>query len=93
MQKAYEQWSVNRFCGPTQNGQFFSPCYVVSPNQRRNLGSTINAWDDHELTLARLRAGLAAPLMVLAQKTWDSPELTPSYAGFRRVMKAVGTAQ
>jgi hexosaminidase len=90
MQKAYEQWDVNQFCGPTDNGQFLSPCYVVSPNQRRNLGSTINAWDDHELTLAQLRAGLAAPLMVLAQKTWDSPELTRSYARFRRIMRAVG---
>ena len=92
MQKAYEHWDVNRFCGPTDNGQFLSPCYVVSPGERRNLGSTINAWDDHELTLAQLRAGLAAPLMVLAQKTWHSPELTRSYAGFRRVMKDVGAA-
>jgi hexosaminidase len=93
MQKAYEQWNVNRFCGPTANGQFLSPCYAISPNQRRNLGSTINAWNDHELTLAQLRSGLAAPLMVLAQKTWNSRELTPSYAGFQRVMKAVGAAR
>lgn len=93
MRKAYEQWSVNRFCGPTENGQFLSPCYVISPKERRNLGSTINAWNDHELTLAQLRAGLTAPLMVLAQKTWDSPELTASYARFQRVMKAVGAAR
>ncbi|MFL5824678.1 MAG: family 20 glycosylhydrolase [Solirubrobacteraceae bacterium] len=93
MQKAYEEWDVNQFCGPTQNGQFFSPCYVVSQKERRNLGSTINAWNDHELTLAQLRAGLAAPLMVVAQKTWHSPELTRSYARFRRVMKAVGAAR
>ena len=30
MQKAYESWSVNQFCSPTQNDQFFEPCDVVS---------------------------------------------------------------
>jgi hexosaminidase len=93
MRKAYEQWSVNRYCGPTHDGRFLSPCYVVSASERRNLGSTINAWDDHELTLAQLRSGLAAPLMVIAQKTWDSPELTRSYRAFRRIMRAVGGAR
>ena len=93
MQKAYEHWAVNRFCGPTENDQFLSPCYVISPRARGNLGSTINAWDDHELSLAQLRTGLGAPLMVLAQKTWDSPELTTSYAGFQRIMKTVGAAR
>jgi hexosaminidase len=92
MQNAYEMWEVNQFCSPTENGQFLEPCYVVSSNEPRNLGSTINAWDDHELTLGQLRAGLAAPLMVLAQKTWHSPELTPSYTAFRRVMTRVGGA-
>ena len=92
MQKAYETWAVNRFCGPTENDQLLEPCYVLPPNHRHNLGSTINAWDDHELTLTQLRSGLAAPLMVLSQKTWDSPELTASYGPFRLIMNRVGKA-
>jgi hexosaminidase len=92
MQKAYETWTVNQFCSPTQNDQFFEPCYVIPPSEPRNLGSTINAWDDHELTLDQLRQGLAGPLMVLAQKTWESPELTSSYAAFRRIIAAIGAA-
>ncbi len=90
MQKAYEEWDVNQFCGPTHSDQFFSPCDVISPGEQRNLGSTINAWDNHELTLAQLRTGLEPPLMVLAQKTWQSPELTTSYARFQRIMSAIG---
>ncbi|HEV3127921.1 MAG TPA: beta-N-acetylhexosaminidase [Solirubrobacteraceae bacterium] len=90
MAKTYETWEVNQFCSPTENDQFFEPCYVVSSTEPRNLGSTINAWDDRELSLAGLRTGLDPPLMVLAQKTWQSPELTASYARFQRVMAAVG---
>jgi hexosaminidase len=92
MQKAYESWEVNQFCSPTENDQFLEPCYVIPSNEPRNLGSTINAWDNHELTLGQLRAGLVPPLMVLAQKTWGSPELTSSYAAFQRVMARVGGA-
>lgn len=92
MQKAYETWEVNQFCSPTENDQFFEPCDVVPAGEPRNLGSTVNAWDDHELTLAQLAAGLDPPLMVLSQKTWDSPELTPSYARFERIMSRIGTA-
>lgn len=90
MAKTYETWEVNQFCSPTENDQFFEPCYVISPSDRRNLGSTINAWDDHELSLSELRSGLEPPLMVLAQKTWQSPELTSSYAGFEPIMAAIG---
>ena len=93
MAKAYEAWEVNQFCSPTENDQFLEPCYVISAGERRNLGSTINAWDNHELTLDELRSGLQAPLMVLAQKTWQSPELTGSYAQFQRIMAQVGQAR
>jgi hexosaminidase len=90
MRKAYTTWQVNQFCSPTHDDQFFEPCYVISPHERRNLGSTINAWDDHELSDTQLANGLAAPLMVLAQKTWDSPELTKSYTRFEQIMAKVG---
>jgi hexosaminidase len=87
---AYETWEVNRFCGPTFQDHFFEACYVVPPSERRNLGSTINAWDDHELTLSQLASGLAPRLAVLAQKTWSSPPLTPSYSAFQAIMRKVG---
>lgn len=91
MKTAYESWDVNRFCGPTVAGKM-APCYAISPGERRNLGSTINAWDNHELTLAQIAQGLAPPLRVIAQKTWNSPELTPSYAVFQQIMQRVGRA-
>jgi hexosaminidase len=90
MQKAYETWEVNQFCNPTENDQFLEPCYVVPANEPRNLGSTINAWDDHELTPAQIASGLVPRLMVLSQKTWDSPELTSAYAAFERIVNTVG---
>ncbi len=90
MQKAYKSWQVNQFCSPTHDDQFIEPCYVISAHQPRNLGSTINAWDDHDLSDTQLARGLAAPLMVLAQKTWDSPELTHSYLRFEQAMASIG---
>jgi hexosaminidase len=90
MRRAYETWSVNQFCGPTIAGQFVKPCYVIPAGAAHNLGATIDAWDDHELTLAQLDAGLAAPLAVLAQKTWDSPPLTSSFARFLNGARASG---
>ncbi len=91
MREAYQSWSVNQFCGPTIAGQLIGPCYVVGRGERRNLGSTINDWDNRNLTLREIAAGLYPRLRVLAQKTWDSPPLTASYAAFERVMRAVGS--
>jgi hexosaminidase len=92
MRRAYESWAVNQFCGPTVNGRFLEACYVVSPDEPRNLGATINAWDDSTLTLSAIARGLAPRLAVVAQKTWNSPLLTASYATFQRVMNAVAHA-
>jgi hexosaminidase len=90
MRKAYESWDVNQFCGPTMNDQFLEACYVIGANERRNLGATINAWDDSTLTLGQIASGLFGRLRVIAQKTWGTPELSRSYAGFQKVMSAVG---
>lgn len=92
MRAAYESWSVNAFCGPTIGGRLIAPCSVVPAGDRRNLGSSINAWDNRGLTLAQIGASLVERLPVLAQKTWDSPELTGSYAAFRRIVCAAGAA-
>ena len=59
MRKAYESWSVNQFCGPTIADAFIEPCYVVASTERRNLGSSINVWDDRDLSLRQISAGLS----------------------------------
>ncbi len=87
---AYQTWSVNRFCGPVVGGRFVGPCSVIGAGDPRNLGAMINAWDDHELTLQQIAGGLAPRLQVLAQKTWNSPELSGSYVGFEQIMKLAG---
>jgi hexosaminidase len=89
MRKAYETWQVNQFCSPTIQGRYLEPCYVIGANDPRNLGSTLNAWDDHELSLSAIADGIAPRLAVLAQKTWSSPPLTPSYARFQTIMRAL----
>jgi hexosaminidase len=91
MRKAYESWAVNRFCGPTLNDAFIlGPCSVISPDAAHNLGSKVNAWGLATLTLPQIATGLFPRLRVLAQKTWSSAPSTPTYAGFQRVMAAVG---
>ncbi len=91
IKSAYESWDVSKFCGPTVAGKM-APCLAISRHERGNLGSTINAWDNHELTLGEIAEGLFPRLCVIAQKTWDSPELTPSYEAFQRIMQRVGRA-
>ena len=92
MRAAYESWAVNEFCGPTINGRLIAPCAVIPAGERRNLGSSINAWDNRGLTPGQIHGSLAERLPVLAQKTWDSPDLTPSYTAFRRIVRAAGAA-
>jgi hexosaminidase len=90
--KAYETWQVNQFCTATAFDTILEACAVVSPDEPGNLGSKINAWNNAELSLAQISEGLAPRLRVLAQKTWNSPALTPSYAGFEKVIAALGHA-
>jgi hexosaminidase len=71
---------------------FLEPCAVLAPDEQGNLGSKINAWDNHELTLGQIAAGLFPRLRMLAQKTWGSRALTPSFAEFERIMAALGNA-
>lgn len=92
MTNAYEAWTVNAFCGPTIGGRLIAPCATTAANDPRILGSAINAWDNRTLTLAQIHASLVERLPVIAQKTWDSPELTLSYAAFRRIVRAAGAA-
>jgi hexosaminidase len=89
---AYESWAPNQFCTATAADMILEPCAVVAPDEQGNLGSKINAWDNHELTLAQIAAGLFPRLRMLAQKTWGSRPLTPSYTEFERIMAVLGHA-
>jgi len=91
MKYTYECWSVNRFHGAVYlNGQIGTPWQVLSPSEPRNLGSKLHVWNDdpEAATEAEQAIGIAPRLQVLAQKTWDSPALVPSYAEFQQVCAA-----
>ncbi len=93
MRSAYESWSAHRFYGPfTLNADLaFSPA-AVAPDQPANLGSKLHVWNDDPsaLTEDEIAAAIFPRLRVIAQKTWESPPLTPSYAAFQAVIDAVG---
>jgi hexosaminidase len=95
MRTAYESWHVHEFHGPLvwdENVQY-GPV-TVDPDEPRNLGSKLHVFtDDPEgETEDEIAAGIAPRLRVLAQKTWESPLLTESYAEFRPITEKVGHA-
>jgi hexosaminidase len=93
MRRAYESWRVHQFYGPDGGDDHFQfPPFVISPADRRNVGSKINAWDNRNLPLREITDGLEPRLRVMAQKTWESPVLTGSYPAFQRVESALGHA-
>lgn len=93
MRTAYEGWQVNQFYGPDGGSSSLRfPPYVISPTEPRNVGSKLNAWNNAELSLAQITSGIYPRLRVIAQKTWESPLLAPSYGGFQGVMTSVGHA-
>jgi hexosaminidase len=82
MRAAYEGWEVNEFAGPTIAGTEIVPRHVIAPSRRRNLGATINAWENTDLSNPELAAGLLPRLALIAQKTWHSPLLSRRYEDF-----------
>ncbi len=91
MRTAYEGWRVNQFYGPDAGSSDLQfPPYVISSGDRRNVGSKINAWNNAELSLGQISDGLYPRLRVMAQKTWESPVLTPSYSAFQSIISGVG---
>ena len=89
----YEDWHVNAFGGLALNLALPPNRPVVLPaRSRRVLGSELHVWNDvpdAETDRATAR-GIAPRLRVLAQRTWGSPDLAATYAGFVRVERAVG---
>jgi hexosaminidase len=92
MQQAYEGWRVSQFSGPESTSDMMQPPQTVSANDPRVLGSTLNVWGPLPETIAQTAAGIAPRLAVIAQKTWNSPLLTPSYAQFEGILRTIGSA-
>jgi hexosaminidase len=92
MQQAYEGWHVKQFEGPESTSGTMQPPQTVAADSSLLLGSTLNVWGPLPETIRQTAAGIAPRLAVIAQKTWDSPEPTPSYAEFERISAEVGSA-
>ena len=95
MRTAYETWEVHEFYGPfVYDETVQNPPDVVSPDEPRNLGSKLHVWNDdpEEATEAEIAEAISPRLRVIAQKTWSSPLLTPSYEEFEGVGKRLGRA-
>ena len=94
MRRAYEMWDVNEFYGLLYVGDLTVPPERVAPDDPGVLGSKLHVWNDEPdaQTEEQIAAGIAPRLRVLAQKTWNSPRLTATYADFLPVAAAVGPA-
>ncbi len=93
MRSAYESWSVDHFYGPiTLDADLAFRPAAVARDEPGNLGSKLHVWNDDPsaLTEDEIAAAIFPRLRVIAQKTWESPSLTPSYAAFQAVIDAVG---
>ncbi len=96
----YESWEVNEFTGPLNAPAVLCqtvhvlPVKTVAADEPRNLGAKLFVWTDgpEAQTEAEIAAGIAPRLRIVAQKTWNSPRLTPRYAAFRPLAEAIGHA-
>ncbi|MEZ0068329.1 hexosaminidase [Streptacidiphilus sp. MAP12-20] len=77
----YEQWNPGIFQGNVT---------VTHPEQV--LGSKIHVWCDNPgaQTEAQVAGGIFAPLRVLGQKTWGSPDPVTTYAAYQPIIAATG---
>lgn len=96
-QSAYEHWEVNIFAGsffsPGVDGNVIHPIppETIAADEPRNLGSKVFVWGGGEGE-AGIAVKIFPRLRVMAQKTWNSPALTPSYAEFQNMINTVGHA-
>ncbi|WP_162932311.1 beta-N-acetylhexosaminidase [Solimonas sp. K1W22B-7] len=96
----YESWEVNEFTGPLNAPAVLCqtvhvlPVKTVATDEARNLGAKLFVWTDspEAETEAEIAAGIAPRLRIVAQKTWNSPRLTPRYAAFQPLAEAIGHA-
>jgi hexosaminidase len=96
----YERWDVNEFNGAVNAPAVLCqtvhvlPVKIVDANEPRNLGAKIFVFTDEPdaETEAEIAAGIAPRLRIVAQKTWQSPLLTPRYAAFANISEQIGQA-
>lgn len=96
----YEGWEVRQFTGPLNAPAVLCqtvhvlPVKTVADDEPRNLGAKLFVWNDDPdaETEAQIAAGIAPRLRIVAQKTWNSPLLTPRYAAFMPLAEAIGHA-
>ncbi len=94
----YEAWTVKDFEGPYTTHYFTGQPqqrFTLAADEPHQLGATLAVWnDDPTVDAAKpgpLAAAIAPRLAILAQKTWDAPQLTSSYATFRTIVARVTT--
>lgn len=88
----YEKWDAWHFEGQWTSRWFTGEpsrtrSWELKPGDPRQPGATLAVWhgnpNDPEAQPDALAAGIAWRLRIVAQKTWGSPLLTPSYAEFQ----------
>jgi hexosaminidase len=89
--RAYEEWEVHEFQGLAGADD---PPDLVSPDEPENLGSKLHVWNDNPglVSESETTNAIHHALRVHAQKTWQSPQLAPTYAEFLPIIDAVGDA-
>ncbi len=97
MASAYERWRLNEFSGPLYvpiPGEPRFPPETIAANNAANLGATLHVWGDtpDAETEDEVAENISPRLRVIAQKAWESPQLTGSYSAFLPMMDAVGHA-
>lgn len=88
LRTAYESWDVHEFHGVLE-----VPAASVAPGEPRNLGAKVHLWNDNPAfsTEQQDAVTIRPGLRVIAQKTWGSPLLTPSYAAFTALAQRLGS--
>lgn len=96
----YQGWEVNRFSGPLNAPAVLCqtvhvlPVKTVDAGEPSNLGAKLFVFTDtpDAETEEEIAAGIAPRLRIVAQKTWNSPLLTPRYSSFEAIGEAVDHA-
>jgi hexosaminidase len=89
----YETWAVHRFRGALYvDGTIGGPYHDIDPGEPHNLGSKLHVWNDdpEKETEQQIAAGIRPRLRVMAQQTWESPKLVPTYPEFAQLIDRVG---
>lgn len=96
MASAYESWDVHQFSGALYSGPIHLPYKSVAPDEPHNLGTKFHLWANDEFgTLGNqdeIADDIVPRLQLIAQKGWQSPRLTASYAEFQSTKDAIGHA-